>query len=121
MAATDTMPSSASLPSSGAAEPLPLPATHTLLPPSGMCKAGETDLLAYYQTDKKLIRLGRLIAAERPPHLKAIAPWEGIADYYRELLGRGGIPNYAFVDYRGSGYCGANTRSHPLRSLCTNC
>ncbi|KIX02765.1 uncharacterized protein Z518_08707 [Rhinocladiella mackenziei CBS 650.93] len=48
------------------------------------------------------------IAAERPPHLKAIAPWEGIADYYRELLGRGGIPNYAFVDYRGSGYCGKN-------------
>jgi predicted acyl esterase len=49
----------------------------------------------------------RFIAAERPPHLKAIAPWEGIADYYRELLGRGGIPNDAFVDYRGSGYCGA--------------
>jgi len=48
------------------------------------------------------------IAAERPPHLKAIAPWEGIADYYREMLGRGGIPNYAFVDYRGSGYCGKN-------------
>ncbi|QKX62957.1 uncharacterized protein TRUGW13939_10125 [Talaromyces rugulosus] len=48
------------------------------------------------------------IAAERPPHLKAIAPWEGIADYYRELLGRGGIPNDAFVDYRGSGYCGKN-------------
>ncbi|KIW97423.1 uncharacterized protein Z519_01007 [Cladophialophora bantiana CBS 173.52] len=62
------------------------------------------------------------IAAERPPHLKAIAPWEGIADYYRELLGRGGIPNYAFVDYRGSGYCGKNrqedtgamTRQYPL-------
>ncbi|KAI1610764.1 Alpha/Beta hydrolase protein [Exophiala viscosa] len=62
------------------------------------------------------------IAAERPPHLKAIAPWEGIADYYRELLGRGGIPNHAFVDYRGSGYCGKNrqedtgamTRRYPL-------
>ncbi|KIW63982.1 hypothetical protein PV04_08942 [Phialophora macrospora] len=62
------------------------------------------------------------IAAERPPHLKAIAPWEGIADYYRELLGRGGIPNTAFVDYRGGGYCGKTgmedtgemTRKHPL-------
>jgi hypothetical protein len=51
----------------------------------------------------------RFVAAERPPHLKAIAPWEGIADYYHELLGRGGIPNHAFVDQRGSGYCGANT------------
>lgn len=51
----------------------------------------------------------RFIAAEQPPHLKAIAPWEGMADYYRELLCRGGIPNYAFVDYRGSGYCGATT------------
>ena len=52
--------------------------------------------------------LGRFIAAERPPHLKAIAPWEGFADSYRELLGRGGIPNPSFVDYRGSGYCGTN-------------
>ncbi|KAJ9502693.1 hypothetical protein H2202_001815 [Exophiala xenobiotica] len=48
------------------------------------------------------------IAAERPPHLKAIAPWEGFANHYREMLGRGGIPNPAFVDYRGSGYCGKN-------------
>lgn len=60
----------------------------------------------------------RFIAAERPPHLKAIAPWEGIADYYRELLGRGGIPNYAFVDYRGGGYCGetlySTVLSYPL-------
>ena len=39
--------------------------------------------------------------------MKAIAPWEGFANFYRELLGRGGIPNPAFVDYRGSGYCGA--------------
>lgn len=50
MAGTDTMPSNASLPSSGATEPLLLPVTHTLLPPSGMCKR-QTDFLAY-QTDK---------------------------------------------------------------------
>lgn len=55
----------------------------------------------------------RFIAAERPPHLTAIAPWEGIVDYYRELLGRGGIPIDAFVDYRGSGYCG---KSRSFRS-----
>ncbi|KAH7408955.1 Alpha/Beta hydrolase protein [Cadophora sp. MPI-SDFR-AT-0126] len=36
------------------------------------------------------------IAAEKPPHLKAIAPWEGAADFYRETLFRGGIPNTAF-------------------------
>ncbi|KAI8651854.1 hypothetical protein LRP88_10858 [Fusarium phalaenopsidis] len=39
-----------------------------------------------------------LIAAERPPHLKAIAPWEGIGDFYRESICRGGIPNYKFWD-----------------------
>lgn len=48
----------------------------------------------------------RFIAAERPPHLKAIAPWEGFADFYREFNGGGGIPNYAFVDYCASGYRG---------------
>ncbi|KAL4736692.1 Alpha/Beta hydrolase protein [Aspergillus similis] len=38
------------------------------------------------------------IAVEKPPHLKAIAPWEGIGDFYREIICRGGIPNYAFWD-----------------------
>ena len=36
------------------------------------------------------------IAAERPPHLATIAPWEGLADLYREDVGRGGIPNIGF-------------------------
>lgn len=40
----------------------------------------------------------RFIAAEKPPHLKAIAPWEGISDFYRESISRGGIPNPAFWD-----------------------
>ncbi|KZM28339.1 uncharacterized protein EKO05_0010454 [Ascochyta rabiei] len=31
------------------------------------------------------------IAAERPPHLAAIAPWEGAVDFYRDTLARGGI------------------------------
>lgn len=31
------------------------------------------------------------IAAQRPPSLKAIAPWEGCADMYRETFVRGGI------------------------------
>ncbi|MCC8071348.1 MAG: CocE/NonD family hydrolase [Bacteroidales bacterium] len=32
------------------------------------------------------------IAAERPRHLVAIAPWEGFCDHYRESGTRGGIP-----------------------------
>ncbi|KAF2851296.1 alpha/beta-hydrolase [Plenodomus tracheiphilus IPT5] len=36
------------------------------------------------------------IAADRPPHLKAIAPWEGASDFYRQTLARGGIPNPLF-------------------------
>jgi X-Pro dipeptidyl-peptidase-like protein len=31
-------------------------------------------------------------AAERPPHLAAIAPWEGMSDYHRNVALRGGIP-----------------------------
>ena len=55
---------------------------------------------------EELIHHSRFIAAEKPPHLKAIAPWEGLADYYRELMVRGGIPNTTFMEYRGSGYVG---------------
>ncbi|OAL51437.1 alpha/beta-hydrolase [Pyrenochaeta sp. DS3sAY3a] len=36
------------------------------------------------------------VAALKPPHLKAIAPWEGAADFYRETFCRGGIPNTGF-------------------------
>lgn len=36
------------------------------------------------------------IAAERPPHLTAIAPWEGVSDFYRETSLRGGIPDPSF-------------------------
>lgn len=36
------------------------------------------------------------IAAEQPPHLAAIAPWEGLSDLYRESARRGGIPQPGF-------------------------
>lgn len=39
------------------------------------------------------------IAAERPPHLKCIAPLEGAADFYRDIACRGGIPQMAFWDF----------------------
>lgn len=38
-----------------------------------------------------------LVAAERPPHLKAIIPWEGASDCYRELYFHGGIRS-TFLD-----------------------
>jgi predicted acyl esterase len=37
-----------------------------------------------------------LIAAKKPPHLSAIAPWNGISDIFRELLSLGGIPDTRF-------------------------
>jgi predicted acyl esterase len=36
-------------------------------------------------------------AALRPPHLKAIVPWEGFTDAYRDLLRRGGVREVGFV------------------------
>ena len=50
----------------------------------------------------------RFIAAEQPPHLKAIAPWEGMADFYNEGICRGGIPNPAFWDVLSQGMNGRN-------------
>lgn len=50
------------------------------------------------------------IAAERPKHLKAIAPWEGLGDYYRESICRGGIPNHAFWDFLMADFNGKNER-----------
>jgi predicted acyl esterase len=37
-------------------------------------------------------------AALRPPHLTAIAPWEGLTDVFRDVVGRGGIPDTGFHD-----------------------
>ncbi|MEV7405598.1 CocE/NonD family hydrolase [Streptomyces sp. NPDC091267] len=36
-------------------------------------------------------------AAEQPPHLTAINPWEGVSDVYRDLVMRGGIPDTGFA------------------------
>ncbi|MGO9681962.1 MAG: CocE/NonD family hydrolase [Beijerinckiaceae bacterium] len=37
-------------------------------------------------------------AAIRPPHLAAIAPWEGALDIYRDTANRGGIPDWIFAE-----------------------
>lgn len=36
-------------------------------------------------------------AAEQPPHLAAISPYEGVSDVYRDLVMRGGMPDTAFA------------------------
>jgi predicted acyl esterase len=61
-------------------------------------------------------------AAEQPPHLAAIAPWEGMSDIYRDLVMRGGIPDYPFPRRLVSNFVGKNQREdfvdeadrHPL-------
>ncbi|KAB8271712.1 alpha/beta-hydrolase [Aspergillus minisclerotigenes] len=50
------------------------------------------------------------IAAERPPHLKAIAPWEGLGDHYRESICRGGIPSPHFWNWLLATFGGKNKR-----------
>ena len=37
-----------------------------------------------------------LVASLNPPHLKAMIPWEGLNDIYREFAFHGGIPNTGF-------------------------
>ena len=62
------------------------------------------------------------IAAEQPPHLACIAPWEGTGDLYRESLYEGGIPALGFNDFivgslTGTGYVddtAAMAMEHPF-------
>jgi predicted acyl esterase len=49
-------------------------------------------------------------AAEQPPHLTAIAPWEGMSDLYRDLVMRGGMPDFGFPAMWSSNYVGNNRR-----------
>ncbi len=37
------------------------------------------------------------VAALKPPHLRAIVPWEGVTDLYREFAFHGGIPETKFI------------------------
>jgi len=63
-------------------------------------------------------------AAEKPPHLTCIAPWEGISDIYREHMCWGGFPEIGFTGWLlgdqlafGPGYAEdivAMARSYPL-------
>jgi predicted acyl esterase len=48
------------------------------------------------------------IAQEHPPHLAAIAPWEGLSDLYRQDILRGGILNIGFNEMVTSTMRGQN-------------
>jgi len=47
-------------------------------------------------------------AAERPPHLAAIAPWEGFNDFYRDSICIGGVPEVGFIEMALQMMCGPN-------------
>ncbi|KAF5227388.1 hypothetical protein FOXYS1_16092, partial [Fusarium oxysporum] len=38
-------------------------------------------------------------AIQHPPSLKAIAPWEGFTDFYRDVICRGGVPKNSFSKF----------------------
>jgi len=46
------------------------------------------------------------IAAEQPPHLACIAPWEATSDSYRELIASGGFPEVGFMGRMVGILCG---------------
>jgi uncharacterized protein len=48
------------------------------------------------------------IAAEQPPHLACIAPWEGTGDLYRESLAEGGIVMKSFNNFVVGSLVGEN-------------
>ncbi|WP_099466632.1 CocE/NonD family hydrolase [Konateibacter massiliensis] len=48
------------------------------------------------------------IAAEQPPHLACIAPWECTTDLYRESLFEGGIPALSFNEFIAAQVTGPN-------------
>ena len=55
------------------------------------------------------------IAAERPPHLAAIAPWEGLSDCLRHVFVRGGIPMLTFPELINQSLAGENLMEDPVR------
>ncbi len=54
-------------------------------------------------------------AAEQPPHLVAINPWEGVSDVYRDLVMRGGMPDTGFAQQLQEGsFFGKNRKEDIL-------
>lgn len=65
-----------------------------------------------------------LTASLNPPHLTAIAPWEGFTDFYRQTNLEGGIPNFGFqlrVDSEKEGFAWyENTAAMAEKYPCMN-
>ncbi|CAI1218455.1 Cocaine esterase [Serratia ficaria] len=59
------------------------------------------------------------IAAEQPPQLAAIAPWEGASDIARDDLLRGGIPRTAFPETLIQSFAGENLMEDMPRMAAT--
>ena len=60
-------------------------------------------------------------AAEQPPHLAAINPWEGFSDIYRDLVMRGGMPDTGFGErLQLLSYAGKNQREDILTEVRQN-
>lgn len=57
------------------------------------------------------------IAAQRPPHLAAIAPWEGFTDFYRHSIACGGIPDPGFAADVISRLVGRNGVADPVAKI----
>ena len=53
-------------------------------------------------------------AAEQPPHLVAINPWEGVSDVYRDLVLRGGMPDTGFAQQLQDGSFFGNGRKEDI-------
>lgn len=57
-------------------------------------------------------------AAEQPPHLVAINPWEGVSDVYRDLVMRGGMPDTGFAQQLQDGsFFGTNRKEDILSEV----
>ncbi|GAA4668243.1 CocE/NonD family hydrolase [Frondihabitans cladoniiphilus] len=57
-------------------------------------------------------------AAEQPPHLVAINPWEGVSDVYRDLVMRGGMPDTGFAQQLQDGsFFGTNQKEDILSEV----
>ncbi|GAA3290025.1 hypothetical protein GCM10020295_03310 [Streptomyces cinereospinus] len=53
-------------------------------------------------------------AAEQPPHLAAINPWEGVSDVYRDLVMRGGMPDTGFAEQLQNNSFWGNSRREDI-------
>jgi len=56
-------------------------------------------------------------ASERPEHLAAIAPWEGLSDLYRDALVRGGVPRTVFPAFVRDKLYGRGRVEDPIAML----